>query len=271
MAFGSAEFPGEGQEDEKPAGIVFLGMTLTPTILGAIAAVAGLGLAVYVFFNLVQPESEKQDKINKTIQETEIKKKEVQNKLQQKDKLQAEFDEAKQKKDIVLSLFAMPESLNTLSMDINRQIELRKATMVRFEPKPIKSTAPVDPKAPPKDPSIVDDGSFGPAANGKIKRQLIDVGFEGNFEQVQSILRSIERLQPLLVFDNFKAELDKSEQQIAIDSSGKIIPVGNAETIVKTSFQVQVIIPVSSEELAAATPSTPPPGQPGAPAATPPK
>ncbi len=124
----------------------------------------------------------------------------------------------------MLALFANPSSLNTLQLDINRQIDSRNAGLDRARqaklaacPAWVRANLGAVEKVvgdlvvksqlqkftpDPKASGVITDGSYGTLVNNKLKRQVTSVVFEGNFQQTQSILRSIERLQPLLVFKN---------------------------------------------------------------------
>ncbi|MBD0300616.1 MAG: pilus assembly protein PilO, partial [Tolypothrix sp. T3-bin4] len=67
----------------------------------------------------------------------------------------------------------------------------------------------------------------------------------GTFEQTQSILRNIERLQSLLVVKDYQSIMTTA----SADQKDK--PVGGPVSIT-TSFQLQALIPVSPEEAAKA-------------------
>jgi type IV pilus assembly protein PilO len=92
------------------------------------------------------------------------------------------------------------------------------------------------------------DGSLGVGVNGKLKRMNINVEIVGTYEQTQSILRNIERLQPLLIVRDYQSTLSTVQ---ATDAKGKPIRrVGPAP--ITTSFQLQALMPLSREEIAAA-------------------
>jgi type IV pilus assembly protein PilO len=120
--------------------------------------------------------------------------------------------------------------------------------------------------------AVGSDSYVQPALVGKLKRQTIDVSFEGNFNQTQSIFRRIERLQPLLIIKNLSMTLGTDTQK-----SGGLYETGPNETIrfltncqpeslVTTTFKMDALMPVTADT------ALTPPGAPGAspsPAASP--
>jgi len=75
------------------------------------------------------------------------------------------------------------------------------------------------------------------------------VEFDAPAEQTQSILRNIERLQPLLIVRDYQSSL----AQAAADSKGK---AARRLATITTSFQLQALIPVSPEEAARQLPQS---------------
>ncbi|HEY9805524.1 MAG TPA: hypothetical protein V6D04_03095, partial [Candidatus Obscuribacterales bacterium] len=131
------------------------------------------------------------------------------------------------------------KTLDTLLLDLNRLVNARKAKLSSFVPAPEPAT-------------VITDSSLGATVNGKLKRKEITVNLEGNYEQTQSIMRSVERLQPLLLVKSFNSQLDQSTQKITVDRRGRLIPVGRPETNLKTSFKLQALLPLTPQEATAA-------------------
>lgn len=229
------------------------GITFSPTVIGLCAAVAGIGVAGYVFVSTLQPQLTKN-------QELETKLAETQNQIQlRKDNAtkiaaaEQSLDRANAQKQVVTGLFASDKKLDTLLLDLNKLINIRQGQLQKFSP-----DAPV-PGSGSSGAAIVTDSSFGIALNNKIKRKGVSIAVKGNFEQVQSILRTIERLDQLLIVKDFKADVDKTTQKIVADAQGKLIP--QPEATIQTSFKIQALIPLSPAELAAAAPPPPPPAK----------
>jgi type IV pilus assembly protein PilO len=232
--------PSDGRDfGSEPAYPTVFGISLTPTVSGALIAVLGVGAAAYLLLNQVQPAWNQYQSL-----QAEAEQKETQ--IQQRGNIQKKIDDAnknlaqaQQRRTEVYSLFADEKTLDTLLLDLNRLVNARKAKLSSFVPAPEPAT-------------VITDSSLGATVNGKLKRKEITVNLEGNYEQTQSIMRSVERLQPLLLVKSFNSQLDQSTQKITVDRRGRLIPVGRPETNLKTSFKLQALLPLTPQEATAA-------------------
>ncbi len=229
---------------------VIFGRTLTPQIIGIAVGVVGLLGAGYMLLNLILPAWD-------TYQQQQSKQNDLQGQIEQKkatikqiDKVKAELTLSQQQQLQVLALFAKENTLDTLLLDMNRLVESGNAQLpasaVRGK---LKKFVPVAGK-----PEVITDGSLGTQINGKLKRKSINMEIVGTYEQTQSILRNIERLQPLLIVKDYQSTLAPEPAA----QSGKVLPrVGPAA--ITTSFQLQALMPLSQEELAATAKAATPP------------
>ena len=130
-----------------------------------------------------------------------------------------------------------------------------KGKITKIEPyrAPPATAAPVA-----LDPDSLSDTSFGPSLAGKLRRKKFKVEFEGNFAQTRNFMRNLELMQSLLVVRNLKSELLSSTQQLDL-VKGKIVPVEQPQTLIKTTFDLHALLPLKEEE----KPPTPAPS-PGA-------
>ncbi len=244
------EFPGGEPNQEVPESSGYptmFGITFTPLIGGVIVAVLGLAGAIYLVMNMVMPALDKNKELQNKLDTTQSQidqKKSNSNKIQL---AQKKLDEAKQKKIDVLALFPNERTLDTLLLDINRFTNARNGQLESFVPD-IPQQQNVNPYIPTV-ANVVNDNSLGLNLNNKLKRQTIKVILEGDFDQTVSIVRSIERLQQLLLIKDLQAELDKSGQKIEVDEQGKIVPKVK-RTKIKTTFKLQALIPLTPEEAA---------------------
>jgi type IV pilus assembly protein PilO len=232
--------PVEGQE-ETPNYPTAFGITFTPKVGGIVFAVLGLLGAAYLAVNILQPAWENYQKL-----ETEVadKKNQVKKQAELQKRIaeaQVQLDKAKQQNKQVLSLFANEKTLDTLLLDLNTFVKARNATLTSFVPKP--ETA-----ADTKEPLLAAE------ASGKLKRKTVNLEMEGSFEQVQSILRSFERLQSLLIIRDFKT--DVSTPQVIYIDGGTAVPavvdknrrvLRGAKPTIKANFKVEAITPVTDE------------------------
>jgi type IV pilus assembly protein PilO len=250
MTYADEEFLPEGQV-ETPNYPTAFGITFTPKVGGIIFAVLGLLGAAYLFVNVVQPEWERNQtlqgekaKIQDDIKRLEDTKKKIALKKQ-------ELEAAKVQNKQVLSLFANEKTLDTLLLNLNSSIKERNGALQIYNPG----------ENPPATDGVIQDGSLGVEVNGKLKRKTVNVELVGSFDQIQSIMRSFERLQTLLLVKDFKLETSDEPIIVLVDPSGKAVPgvrkrdrpgqegvVANAKPNLKATFKLEVLMPVQPEE-----------------------
>lgn len=248
------DFEGGGFEEAAPAYPVIFGISFTPKIGGILIGLLGLGGAAFVVMNMVLPSWE-------TFQQQQTKQTDLQGQIQQKkdsikqiDNVKKELAQAKVQQTQVLGLFANENTLDTLLIDLNRLVESGndllpgnavKAKMRKYTPDAQKT-------------EIITDSTFGPLVNGKLKRSKINIEFTGTYDQTQSILRNIERLQPLLLVKDYDSKLN---QEVPNDALGKPIRmIGPVQ--ISTNFQLQALMPLTPEETTAAAAQAKPPEPP---------
>lgn len=279
--------PGDPNFEDAPTYPVIFGVALTPMVSGVLLAIAGIGAATYLLLNFVQPEWERYQALEQKVTEKKDQVSRQEAILKEIAKAKEELDIAKRKRSEVLSLFANESTFNTLLLDINRQIEQRNAetaqarqtklaacpAWVRSNLKEVETQmgdlatkASLKKFTPdPKGGGIINDGSYGALVNNKLKRQIVSVSLEGNYNQTQSIMRSIERLQPLLVFKNFELIQDKGKGGRLFEIQGntiRFLSECQPDSKLITSFQLEALQPLTDADRAAIAPP---------PAATPPK
>lgn len=215
------------------------GITFTPTISGILIAVAGIAGAAYIISTLVMPALQRHQELTDTQNQKQALVQQKTASLQQKDKVEAELVRAKQQNSEVLALFANEQTLDTLLLDLNRLVQsVNGQTRTSAE---LKKFVPANQTAEP-----ISDSSLGSAVNGKLKQRTVEITFEGTFEQTQSILRNIERLQPLLIVKGYKSTAAAPSTDPK-DKSDKSKSVGGPPTI-STTFKLEALIPVSPAE-----------------------
>ena len=232
---GTLDNPNDDFEEGDEYPVIF-GVTVTPTIGGIAFALVGVAAAAYILVNMVFPVQEANNKLEadrqqKQAQLEQLKKGEIEQKL-----LQLDIQVKREKATLlqVLGLFASQKNLDTLLIDINKLIKQPNSAMISFKP----DSAGVTP---------VTDGSLGPQINGKVRRQGIDLEIEGDFQQAQTIIQNIERLQPLLVVKNLKSEVTEKPKYI-FDRYSETVSI-QGEPKIKTAFRVDAILPLTAEEL----------------------
>ncbi|TAE58943.1 MAG: pilus assembly protein PilO [Nostocales cyanobacterium] len=235
---------GAGFDDLSPSYPVLFGITFTPKIIGIVVGSLGVLGAVYMIMNLGMPAWEKLQglqaeatKLQGTVDEKTIQ-------ANQGSKAKAELESSKKLQTQVLNLFANEKSLNTLLLDtstlINKSNSVNKSgSLIRAQ---LKRFAPAGDK-----PEIVNDSSLGAKVDNKLKRQIIKVQIESRFDQMQYIMSEIERLQPLLLVENYDAKLIEPE----IDNTDRDRPPVRSEPgKILTSFDLVALMPLTEEEAA---------------------
>jgi type IV pilus assembly protein PilO len=284
MTAGGDFIPNDPNLETGPEYPVIFGIPLTPTLSGILLALVGLGGAALILLNLVQPEWQKNQDLETKVRDKEAQVQQQQAIAKQIDDARKELDTAKKQREDVLSLFANEPNLNTLLLDINRQIDARNAGLPKARrdklaacPAWVRSNVDAVEKAvgdlvvksqltkftpDPKLSGVITDGSYGSLVNNKLKRQVTAVTFEGNFSQTQSILRSIERLQPLLVFKNLEfvvgdgtpGKVSSSRLYEVQGNTVRFLPNCQPEPKITSSFQLEALLPLTPEDTAKAAP-----------------
>ncbi len=223
---------------------VMFGVTFTPMVMGVVAGGLGFLGAVYMILNMIMPtwETFQQQRAKNQELETQVEQKTLQ--AQKAPEARAELAQSKQLQTQVLGLFANEKSLDTLLLDTSRLVESSNAKALAGSSikAQLKKFAPEGDK-----PEVIDDSSLGSKVDNKLKRQIINVEIEGRFEQMQTIMRNIERLQPLLLVQEYNSQLVEPE----IDDSDKDAPPIRSEPgKLVTSFNLVALMPLTEEEAA---------------------
>ncbi|MEO0868228.1 MAG: hypothetical protein AAFY17_07220, partial [Cyanobacteria bacterium J06642_11] len=232
--------PAEDDLYDEPSNPVVFGIELTPKVLGIIAAIAGVGLAIFLFQRFVQPVRLSNQELQADIDAKEQQLATQQQRLQEIAKLEEERDAALVQRRNVYSLFANEESMDTLLLDINQRIKnsnasigaARNQVQARGIP-PILVEAQLDSFVPSGE-VVIDDGSLGEEVNGKLKRQTYNVQFSGDFAQTQSILGNVERLEPLLLMRDFSLGAGETVTETVLNAQGQV--VGQPKQRINSTF-----------------------------------
>lgn len=219
------------------------GITFTPFVGGVLLALLGLGGGIYVLVSQVLPAWQQ-------FQSLEI---EVQGKKQQVEQQQASkaavaeaqrnLEKALQRQEKVTEFFSQTRNLDTLLLTLNQIAQEREVKINQFTP---------------GETAVVEDDSFGAGVVGKLERTDFRVELEGKFRATQSVLRSIERLEPLLLIRDLEAESDRPAPQLEVSlaetpqgvpSDRPILTTTTEEPTLTTRFTLQAIRALTPEEI----------------------
>ncbi|WP_448573726.1 hypothetical protein [Trichothermofontia sp.] len=221
------------------------GITFTPFIGGVIIAVIGLGGGLYVLASQVLPAWQQFQTL-----EVEVQGKKQQVEQQQASKTavaeaQANLEKALQRQERVTKFFSQTRNLDTILLTLNQIAEEREVKINQFTPGATE---------------VVEDDTLGPGVKGKLERTNFTVELEGKFRATQSVLRSIERLEPLLLIRDLEAESDRPTPQLEVSlaetpqgvpSDRPILTTTAAEPTLTTTFTLQAIRALTPEEIQA--------------------
>ena len=241
-----------GDEDDLQGSSEYpsaFGITFTPRVSGIAIGVLGLLGSLYLALNWLLPmydqyQKLKTDEITKQDQITQRKIGDLDRKIEA---LQIQLQQKESQKQQVLAMFAREQDLNTLLLDISNLLKNRNIELLSFSPQ--GKMAPIS------------DGSLGEMVNNKLKRQTYQAKLRGSFESTQAVVRDLERLQPLVIVRGLRSQAEAQENVGTLvgtsPSSAQVIPAQNLP--ITTDMQLDVIIPLTAEEVAKLAPPPPPP------------
>lgn len=239
MTVSEQYYGAESGEQEDSKGGLF-GIQLTPPLLGGLAALAGVAAAVAMFMYLLQPAWEAQGKLNDEIKAKDQQIASLKIGQSKKQEAEANREREKQLKTQVEALLGEEKTLDTLLLDINKIVKESGAQLKNYKPADSSLSQALFTK----------DGK--PAAAGNLQGfQSLSVSLEveGTFAQIQSIVRNIERLEPLLVMGKFDSQVDEQTLELLVSPEGKVLRL--SDPTLKTTFDLLAIVPKSPEETAA--------------------
>jgi type IV pilus assembly protein PilO len=281
--------PSDLDDDLGPEYPVVFGITFTPMITGVLVGLGLIALAGALWFYLGQAELEKNQQLSAQVAEKQRKLDQQATILKNIAEAKTRLATTKKQREEVMKLFANPATLNTLLLDLNRQIDSRNVGLLQAKANKLaacpawvrsggqkfdeelasKGFAVVAKsqleKFEPDDKKtgVIADGSYGSLVDNKLKRQTVNVEFAGNFNQTQQILRSIERLQPLLVLKNMDMKVGKDGNSASLrlfelrGDTVQFLTNCQMEPVITSKFQLEALLPLSPAEAAAAAPAAP--------------
>ncbi|GAP97533.1 hypothetical protein [Leptolyngbya sp. NIES-2104] len=274
----TADFIPDSEFESTPNYPTAFGVTFTPTISGILLGLLGLLGGGALIYYLVMPAFETNQTLSKSVEEKTQQLQQQGAIRKQIQDAKDQLEKAKQKRDQVYSLFANEKTLNTLMFDLNQLIERNNAGLLaarntklnacpayvrqifatpggaqEFQDQfgPLVSEAKLKRFKPDdKGAAVINDSSLGAPINNKLKRQTIDIEIRGNFNQTQSIFRTIERLQPLLLVRNLDVKV--VDQKVAeglyeIQPDGTIRYLTNCQpdNQIAATFQMDALLPLT--------------------------
>lgn len=238
---------------DEPLNPVVFGVEFSPKIIGVLIALVGLGGAGYLFVKMVQPVADRNTTLRQDISTKEGQLLSQKQQLEDIAKIEAALEVAMQRRRSVYSLFANEKTMDTLLLDINQRIESSNASLESIRNQVFdRNIPPILVEAQlktftPGEKVVVTDSSLGENINGKLRRETYSVQFSGDYAQTQSILRNLERLEPLLLIRDFSVISGQEVPETVIGASGSVVV--QPKIPIETSFQIDALMPTADADV----------------------
>ncbi len=198
-----------GLESQYPE---FFGVTLTPKVTGIAIGAVGFVIAGYLAWSQLLPVAGEISELQTIKAEREallnqLSESQFEQRIQEK---RVELENTQALRSQVESLFAQERTLETLLLDANSFANFSDLKITSFTPS--------------GDAQTVSDDSFGPFAINNLQVKTYNLNLEGSFNELQLFIQDLERLQPLLVVQNFNATISSPQQYLL--ENNQVIAVG---------------------------------------------
>ena len=241
------------QEEQKSGPF---GLSFTPQVQGILIGVVGLGIAGYVIYSLILPILAQRTELDAKITESENKKSQLEKQRLRKNTAEQKREASKDRRSKVTTFFASDDSMQTLVLDMNRIVDQlnagitdpeEQARLTKFEPVlPKPPAGPTPAPASIEELSVVTDGTLGSGVNGKLRRLIFNVGFQGSFSQTQNFMRDLERLQSLILVKKLDTKLTEQNPTVEVGiKNGQLISLPSVKPRLDTTFEMQALLPLN--------------------------
>ena len=231
----------DDQEKEASPYPAAFGISFTPAVGGGLLFFLGLAGAAALTYFLVMPTGTELATLKSTVDQKELERTNLEQAKARINQLEADLQVARGNQQEVLSLFAGEDASQTLLVTVSQQVENSQGKLLKF--------------TPPAVPEKIEDGTWGPDVNGLLKTQTLEFQFEAGFSETMTILRNIERLQALVAVKSITSEVTTQEERQSLLGGGVTTTGG---PLLTTNLNLQLLYPVSAEELAATAPAADP-------------
>lgn len=246
MTFSDELTPEERLEDEDGGYPEAFGITFTPQVSGIAIAVVGLGIAGYLWINFVQAARQQYNDLVSQRDQLEAQIEQQPSLEGVVQELEQQIQQTRSQQDEILNLLSSEESLDTLLFDLQQTVQEtnNEALEEDFPELKLESFQPQM-----ANPEVINDGSFGEPVNGKIRRKTYSLEMVGTFTQTRSLINKLERLQPLLLINDFNTQVTENQQGEFLIEENRFVTRTRPQ--LSSSFQLEAILPVSPEKLRA--------------------
>lgn len=231
MAFAEEFVADGGNEAPQPT---FLGVAISPVIVGVVLAVLGLGGAGFILWTMAKPVWEANRGLSQEITGLQGQIAEQQANLSQIPQAQEQVELAKLRREEMLGFFAKDSVLDTILLDFEAIVKQSGLELTAL--------------ALSGEPQVISDGSMGAAADGRFKSQALTLNVTGTFTQVRQLLQTLDRFEPIVQVSNFALNSEAPVQRIQVAANGKIA-VNQEDVKLTTTLNVQVVVARSQADI----------------------
>jgi len=230
--------------EENTGGVVLFGQTLSAKTLGIALGIIGIAAAGYVFANYVQPLWTTIDTTKTSIAEKTSSNTAKAAQVKQKGDLPQKTELAKTRSEVVSSLLPSTDTMDTLLIDLNKLVKTSDVNPSQLTGDLLESFSPTPPSA------IVPEGQY--------RTQTLSIQFASSYNDLISILRSIESLRTLVVVQDL--QLTK-RQSVTFRNPGNLTAeqqkaqIELLPPVLGTTFKLVAYIPATDEEVKALAPA----------------
>lgn len=213
----------------------FLGLAISPVIVGVILAVLGAGGAGYIGFTMAKPVFDENTALKTEINDLQTQIDGQKANLGKIPLAQEKVESARLRREEMLGFFAKDEALQTILLDFEAIVKQQKGLKL-------------DALALAGDPIVITDGSLGESANGRFKQQPMTLNVTGTFGQVRGLLQSLEKFEPIVQVMTMNLSSSPPTQKIQVAQNGKI-QVFQENVELTATLSLQVIVARSQADL----------------------
>jgi len=227
MTFADNIPEGAGSEIDYPTAF---GITFTPTVTGILIGIGGVLLGIYGIFNFVQPAQIRHGNLKADVVQMRQRVDFEQQKAESFSLREAEakLGEVRARRDAIGTLLAPPSALDVFLTDLSRVVAVNGMELDAYQPQGVV---------------ILEDQPSGSGVQCKLQQQTLPINLEGSYTQIQSLLRDLERMEPVLFVKNLSLNLKQSEggEILVVNDKGEALPNQQPQPELQATWTLEAV------------------------------
>jgi len=205
------------------------GITFTPIVTGILIGIGGVLLGTYGFVSFVQPAQIRHGNLKADLAQMRQRVDVEQQKAESFSLREAEakLGEVQAQRDAIGTLLAPPGALDVFLTDLSRVVAANGMELDAYQPQGL----------------ILKDQPFGSGAQCKLQQQTLPVNLEGSYTQIQSLLRDLERMEPVLFVKNLSLNLKQPEggEILVVNGKGEALLNQQPQPELQATWTLEVV------------------------------